>query len=172
MRIVIFGNSGSGKSTLAKQYAQLPGVVHLDLDTLAWKANEPGVREALETSRKLIEAFTASNNQWVIEGCYASLILIAAKQADEMLFLNPGIAACQENCRARPWEPHKYKSKEDQDKNLEMLLAWVADYDTRTDEFSLAAHKAVFTGFTGKKTEITGNAEARDKAMEIADGNR
>jgi adenylate kinase family enzyme len=167
MRIVIFGNSGSGKSTLAKQYATLPGVVHLDLDTLAWKVDEPGVREDLNKSKQLIDTFTSANTNWVIEGCYASLILLAANKASEIIFLNPGIKACQSNCRARPWEPHKYKSKEDQDKNLEMLLAWVADYESRTDEFSLAAHKAIFENFNGNKEEITSNNEAQKKAIEI-----
>jgi hypothetical protein len=59
------------------------------------------------------------------------------------------------NAEARPWEPHKYPSKEAQDKNLEMLRAWIRDYEVRDDEFSLAAHRALFDGFKGEKVELS-----------------
>ncbi|MDQ8179341.1 AAA family ATPase [Pelagicoccus sp. SDUM812005] len=157
-RTIVFGNSGSGKSTLARRIAEQSQAAHLDLDTLAWKA--PAVREELSVSEKRIRDFIAAHEDWVIEGCYASLIEIAAAHAQEIVFLNPGTATCQENCRSRPWEPHKYASKEEQDKNLEMLLGWVAQYESREDEFSLAAHQKLFRAFEGQKREITSNEEA------------
>lgn len=143
MRLLIFGNSGSGKSTLARQYSRIPGVAHLDLDKVAWELEDPTVRKKIELSREQIVAFTKSNEKWVIEGCYSSLISMVLDEADEIIFLNPGIETCLRNCRTRPWEPHKYRSKEDQDKNLELLLSWVSSYDSRTDEFSLSEHRAL-----------------------------
>jgi hypothetical protein len=41
-----------------------------------------------------------------------------------------------------------------QDANLEMLLAWIRDYQARTDMFSLSAHRALFHGFPGEKIEL------------------
>ena len=154
-RIVIFGNSGSGKSTLAKRIAQDPAVYHLDLDTLAWET--AGVRKEVTESVAELREFLSGHDQWVIEGCYGSLLVEAMKMASEVLFLNPGVEACQENCRSRPWEPHKYPSKEAQDANLEMLLNWVAEYETRTDEFSLSAHQELYDSFAGEKREIRSN---------------
>jgi len=55
----------------------------------------------------------------------------------------------------RAWEPHKYASKEAKDANLDMLTDWIRKYESRTDEFSLAAHRALFDGFTGEKIELT-----------------
>ncbi|MDQ8185675.1 AAA family ATPase [Pelagicoccus sp. SDUM812002] len=159
IRTIIFGNSGSGKSTLAHRLASSERVEHLDLDTLAWK--EPGVRQDIELSTAQIVNFISRNEQWVIEGCYASLIEAAIEHAREIIFLNPGTESCQNNCRSRPWEPHKYASKEDQDKNLAMLLDWVAQYPTRGDEFSLAAHQELFASFCGKKHELKSNEEAQ-----------
>jgi hypothetical protein len=101
-----------------------------------------------------LESFLRENDRWVVEGCYSPLIAEAARHAEELIFLNPGIAACQDHCRARPWEPHKYPSKEEQDKNLEMLLHWVAEYETRTDEFSYSEHRRIYEAFTGSKREI------------------
>lgn len=152
-RIVIFGNSGSGKTTMARALAREHGLVHLDLDLLAWQS--PGVRRDLAGSVAEIRAFTESHEQWVVEGCYADLIEAVLPLCTEMRFLNPGVEACVANCRARPWEPDKYASAEEQNARLAFLLAWVRDYDKRTGELSLAGHRALFDGFAGPKREFT-----------------
>ena len=154
-RYVLVGNSGSGKSTLAQRLAR-SGLRHLDLDTLAW---DPGVvpprRRALPDSARDVAAFMDASDRWVIEGCYADLIEGTLTRCSHLLFLNPGVDACLVNARLRPWEPHKYASKAEQDAGLEFLLGWIRDYATRSDTFSLAAHRAVFDGFGGDKTELT-----------------
>ena len=38
--------------------------------------------------------------------------------------------------------------------NLEMLVRWVRDYDTRSDEFSRTAHEALFARFAGEKRRL------------------
>ncbi len=35
-----------------------------------------------------------------------------------------------------------------------MLIGWIRDYQTRTDTFSLAAHRALFDSFGGSKVEL------------------
>ena len=75
----------------------------------------------------------------------------------QIIFLNPGMDICATNCRNRPWEPHKYGSPEEQDANLDMLLAWVEQYSQRTDEFSLRAHRKIFDSYAGEKVEYTSN---------------
>ena len=152
-RIVIIGNSGSGKSTLAARLAAENALRHLDLDTLAWDA--PGLRRPLPESLALIHRFLESNSAWVIEGCYSSLLEAVLPFASDLRFLNPGVETCVQNCRSRPWEPHKYASKEEQDRYLDFLLAWVREYETRTDEFSLVAHRQLFESFEGLKREYT-----------------
>ena len=153
-----FGNSGSGKSTFAKQRACVLGCVHLDLDTVAWvvDARQP-TRRPLGESLEEIELFLAQHESWVVEGCYASLLEPFRVRATEVVFLNPGVAICQENCRRRPWEPHKYASPKEQDAKLEFLLDWVAQYEERDDEFSLKAHRALFDAHQGPKRELTSN---------------
>lgn len=144
---------------MARELAAKRGLVHLDLDSIAWKADQPGVREELSTSVERLKRFMIEHRAWVVEGCYGGLIEEAAKKADELIFMNPGVKVCQENCRSRPWEKDKYPSKEAQDANLAMLLDWVAQYETRSDEFSYTAHRRLFEQFTGKKTEHCRNLE-------------
>ena len=150
MRLLVFGNSGSGKSTLARR----TGLPHLDLDTLAWEPRTPPARRPLVASAREINAFVRANETWVIEGCYADLLALAAPRCTRMIFLNPGVEACVAQAKARPWEPHKYASKDAQDANLAMLIDWIRAYPRRIDEFSLAAHRALFDGFPGDKSEL------------------
>jgi adenylate kinase family enzyme len=153
-RYVLVGNSGSGKSTLATRLARSGGLPHLDLDTLAWEPLEPPQRRPISDSVREMTPFMDGNARWVIEGCYADLLEPALRRCTRLFFLNPGIEACIANARVRPWEPHKYPTKEAQDANLEMLIAWIRDYETRNDTFSLSAHRALFDHFTGDKIEL------------------
>lgn len=154
-RVLVVGNSGSGKSTLATRLADRDDLAHLDLDTLAWLPTTPPSRRPLPESEREIQGFIAAHGRWVIEGCYADLLALAAPHATRLVFLNPGVDACIENAKQRPWEPHKYASKEAQDANLEMLIGWIRGYATRTDELSLTAHRALFEQFSGEKLELT-----------------
>ncbi len=156
-RILVFGNSGSGKSTVAARLASTSGMAHLDLDSLAWLATQPPQRMPLTESLRAIDDFTAANESWVVEGCYTDLLQALAAEATEILFMNLSIEQCQQNARRRPWEPHKYESREVQDANLEMLLAWIAEYESRDDVFSLAAHTKFYEDFPGTKTRVPCN---------------
>lgn len=164
-RIIVFGNSGSGKSTLAKRLASdYPSLAHLDLDTIAWQANS-GVpqRKPLPDATSELDVFCLEHTSWVMEGCYADLLSHVAPEAELAIYLNLSAELCQENAQNRPWEPHKYPTKEAQDANLAMLLDWIADYETREDDsFSRAAHERLWKGFQGQKVEVTTNLGIAD----------
>ncbi len=155
-KIIIFGNSGSGKSTLAQELRD-QGLAHLDLDILAWLPSNPPERRPIDLAFTQIKSFIGENSEWVVEGCYADLLALVKPFANEAIFMNIPVHQCQENARNRPWEPHKYQSKKEQDGNLPMLLDWIAGYMERDDALSYRAHSVLFQGFQGKKTEITFN---------------
>ena len=154
MRIAIVGNSGSGKSTLAHQLGEVHSLPVLDLDTVAWEQGRVAVPRSVAAAAADLRAFCEAHDRWVIEGCYGNLTRVALERTPVLLLLDPGIEACLTNCRNRPWEPHKYASKDEQDERLELLLAWVEEYYTRTDSLSLADHRALFDGYAGRKQLI------------------
>lgn len=154
MRVAILGNSGSGKSTLAAALAAVAGVPCLDLDTVAWEPGQAAVPREEALARQDVHRFCGGSDGWIVEGCYATLVSAALEHAPRLLFLNPGLEACLANCRNRPWEPHKYASRQEQDANLSFLLSWVSEYYTRSGPMSLAAHVECFESYAGPKREL------------------
>ena len=156
-KVLVFGNSASGKSTLAKRLAASEKLAHLDLDLLAWQATNPPTRAPLAESAKTIESFMLQHEQWVIEGCYSDLLKVAEQKSTEIIYMNLSIEECISNANNRPWEPHKYASKAEQDANLAMLIQWISQYELRDDNFSKAAHLAFFQNYSGAKKMFTTN---------------
>jgi len=154
MRIAILGNSGSGKSTLAAWLSARSGAAQLDLDSVAWVPGEIAVARPAEHALADVQSFCSRYGDWVVEGCYTSLIEPALLHMPLLLFLNPGVDRCIANCQARSWEPQKYRSRQEQDERLGYLLAWVRDYYCRDDELSLVAHRACFDSYTERKQEV------------------
>ncbi|MGH1539777.1 MAG: shikimate kinase [Arenicella sp.] len=165
--ILIFGNSGSGKSTLAKELCLERGLAHLDLDIVAWEDAPMPKRMPLEASKEKIEKFLAQHKGWVVEGCYTDLLEILVPESTEIIFLNLSVDLCRANAQQRPWEPHKYQSKQEQDANLDMLLEWIAQYTNRNDTFSFDSHRAFYDQYPGKKTMFIGNQRARQRSQKL-----
>ena len=159
-KILIFGNSGSGKSTLAKLLGETHGLAHLDLDTLAWLPTSPPKRKPIKESEQEIQAFTHYNDKWVIEGCYTDLLQLVEAQSTEIIFMNLPVELCIANAKSRPWEPHKYKTKQAQDDSLPMLIDWIGQYTERDDTFSYSAHKQFYENYSGHKKMVTKNEKS------------
>ena len=154
MRVAVIGNSGSGKSTLARQLSEAHALTALDLDTVAWEPGTIGVPRRADAAAADVRAFCERRERWVVEGCYAGLVHDALAHSPILLFMDPGVDACLSNCRSRPWEPHKYASKDEQEGTLEFLLSWVREYYTRDGDLSLAAHQALFDAYRGPKLRL------------------
>ena len=159
MRIVILGNAGSGKSTLAKSLARTQGMPMLDLDTLVWEPDLVAVQRPDELVFADLAQFCRESDDWVIDGCYGDLVEAVLPNGPLLIFLEPGQEVCIANCRNRPWEPHKYRSKQEQDDHLEHLLGWVRSYYDLDGSMSLAGHRAVFDAYPGPKRLVTQLAE-------------
>ncbi len=151
MRIILLGNAGAGKSTLSRKLIARHPAARLSLDEVAFAGGTE--RRPLEDSVADVKRWIADKENWIIEGCYADIIEPLLAYCDELIFLNPGVDACIQHCRSRPWEPEKFGSPQEQHQNLENLLQWVRSYATRTDEYGLIRHRQLFDSFPGNKRE-------------------
>jgi adenylate kinase family enzyme len=155
MRIVIFGNSGSGKTTAAREITSKFNIPVLELDLIVWESDSPPSTRPADVVQAEVEKFCATHDSWVVEGCYGELVKLTLKWKPEMIFMNPGEAVCVHNNQNRPWEPHKFASKADQDKKMAFIARWISDYYKRKDEMSLHFHREMFDTYEGPKREVT-----------------
>lgn len=152
MKIILLGNAGAGKTTLAKKLIAEQPAARLSLDEVAFQGGTE--RRSLKDSLADVRRFIADHDSWIIEGCYSDIIEPVLLDCEELIFLNPGVEACIAHCRARPWEPEKFNSSDEQDENLESLIEWVRSYETRGDEYGLRSHRELYESFQGKKREF------------------
>ena len=148
------GNAGSGKTTLARSLAQDGSAAILDLDTIYWVPGKVAVERPATERRADLQRFCDEQESWVIEGCYADLIAAAFPWRPELILLDPGREVCLQHCRNRPFEPHKYRTPEEQNRMLDFLLRWVAEYYERDGPMSLRGHRELFEQYEGPKRVI------------------
>lgn len=153
MKVILLGNAGAGKSTLSRNLMAESPAACLSLDSVAFNGGIE--RRPLQDSVADVRRFIGSNGSWIIEGCYADIIEAILDDCDELIFLNPGVDVCVAHCRARPWEPEKFDSRQAQDEHLDNLVEWVRSYEVRSDEYGLQRHRALYDSFGGNKRELT-----------------
>lgn len=157
VKAIVLGNSGSGKTTFSRRLAEVHLVDVLHVDDVSF--GEPGVLLPIAERVRRVFAWIEGRNGWVVEGCYGLIAEELLAIADVLFFLNPGVDVCLAHCRARPWEPDKFASPNEQDAGLEFLLEWVREYETRSDEFGLVEHLRVYERFDGRKCELCSVSE-------------
>jgi adenylate kinase family enzyme len=153
MKVILLGNAGAGKSTLSRLMLAKQPAARLSLDEMAFSGGTE--RRPLQDSVEDVKRWISEHSSWIIEGCYSDIIQPVLVYCDELIFLNPGVEACVAHCRSRPWEPEKFRSRQEQDENLDNLIQWVRSYETRADEYGLSRHRALYESFHGKKSEFT-----------------
>ena len=154
MRIAIIGNSGSGKTTLARRLTSMNKSRLLELDSICWEPGKIAEKRTHEAIESDLQNFVEKDSNWIIEGCYGSLLTIVKNSIDLLIFMNPGVEKCVTNNLKRPWEPEKYKSPAGQNEKLEHLIKWVKEYYERNDEMSLQQHAKFYDEFAGTKLEV------------------
>ena len=139
---------------MAKDLSSLDSLTHLDLDTVAWLNSSAPTRKDKSESVALIDSFIQSHQRSVIEGCYGDLIEMLLPYADDLIYLDTRTERCIKNAQSRPFEPHKYESKKEQNQNLDMLIKWIKSYETRKDSLSKKYHEQIFNEYSGLKRRI------------------
>ncbi|OEO31353.1 hypothetical protein VW23_016870 [Devosia insulae DS-56] len=153
VRLLITGNGGSGKTWLGERLAQRLAVRLLRLDDLYWD----GAYGGKERDKRVVfdeVAEHAKEGSWVMEGVYGWLLPAALPRVTEFIFLDLPVEACLDNVRRRGNQGGGNEA------SFAALLAWVAEYPTRSNANSRQAHQRLWDGFEGTKCVLRNREEA------------
>lgn len=162
MNLLVLGNSGAGKTTLARRAAERFELTWLDLDTIVFDPDQPGVLRPVAAVIHDLAAFVERHPRWVIEGSYGTWADHLRPFANRLVWLDPPLDTCLQHHASRPWEPHKYADPAEQERNRAFLDDWVRQYPTRDDTYGQQAHQRVFDQFTGLRLRTEDAATALD----------
>lgn len=152
VRVLITGNGGSGKTWLGERLSDGLSLPLVRLDDLYW-AGAYGGRE--RDKREVFDevAARAAEPAWVMEGVYGWLLPAALPRATEFIFLDLPVDACLDNVRRRGNQGGGSEA------SFAALLAWIAEYPTRTNSNSRQTHQRLWDGFEGAKEALHSRSE-------------
>ena len=82
-KMIVIGCPGSGKSTFSKVLRKRTGIPLFHLDRMFWNADRTTVEESVFYER-LWKAM--QNNEWIIDGNYASTMELRLQNCDTVIF--------------------------------------------------------------------------------------
>ena len=101
-KIIVIGCPGSGKSTFSKKLHHITGIPLFHLDMLYWNADKTTVEKSL-FSQRLSQIL--SQDQWIIDGNYASTMELRLQHCDTVVFLDYPVELCLSGIRERQGKP-------------------------------------------------------------------
>lgn len=90
-KIIVIGCPGSGKSVFSKALHQITSIPLYHLDMLFWKADKTRVEKSVFLARL---AAVMQENEWIIDGNYASTMEQRMAQCDTVIFLDYPLEVC------------------------------------------------------------------------------
>ena len=90
-KIIVIGCPGSGKSTFSRALHRVTGIPLFHLDIMYWNKDKTTVEKS-EFHRRLAEVL--QQDQWIIDGNYASTMQWRLQECDTVIFLDYPAEVC------------------------------------------------------------------------------
>lgn len=101
-KVIIIGCPGSGKSTFARSLQVKTGLPLYYLDMLNWNADKTTVSKEIFFERL---NNVLSENEWIIDGNYASTMELRMSVCDTIFFLDYDTSVCLSGIKERQGKP-------------------------------------------------------------------
>ncbi len=139
MKIRILGNSASGKTTVARSLGKYFNIAVLHMDSIAFIPNSDFVHRKKEEIRADISTFVTTNNAWIIEGNYTSIIDTVYNVPDIIIFIDLPVEQSLYNFEKRH-NQYKGKSRPEHPNLIETdkqgMIDWISLYPQQRTELT------------------------------------
>ncbi|MBR6535326.1 MAG: adenylate kinase [Clostridia bacterium] len=97
-KVIVIGCPGSGKSTFSKELHKITDIPLFHLDMIFWNADKTTVEKTVFLDRllKIIQ-----NDEWIIDGNYASTMELRMQACDTVIFLDYPVDVCLNGIKER-----------------------------------------------------------------------
>lgn len=125
-KVIVIGCPGSGKSTFSRALHKETGIPLYHLDMLKWNSDKTTVSKEIFLDRL---NGILSEDEWIIDGNYASTMELRMSVCDTVLFLDFPLEVCLSGIKERQGKPRPdmpWIETEDDEEFLE----FIRDYNT------------------------------------------
>ena len=126
-KIIVIGCPGSGKSTFSKALHNITKIPLYHLDMLFWNKDKTTIEKTvfLERLLKIIK-----NDEWIIDGNYASTMDLRMQKCDTIIFLDYSLDVCLEGIKERKGKVRSDMPWIESDEDIE-FLEYVKNYNSQ-----------------------------------------
>lgn len=101
-KVIVIGCPGSGKSTFSKALHKITSLPLFHLDMMFWNKDKTTVERPVFLERL---SGAMENDEWIIDGNYASTMEMRMKECDTVIFLDYPVEVCLQGIKDRKGKP-------------------------------------------------------------------
>jgi len=128
-KIIVIGCPGSGKSTFSKALHKITGIPLFHLDMMFWNEDKTTVEKAVFLNRLLK---TVQNDEWIIDGNYASTMELRMQACDTVIFLDYPLDVCLNGIKERRGKVRSDMPWMESDEDDAEFIEFITNYNSQS----------------------------------------
>ena len=128
-KVIVIGCPGSGKSTFSKALHKITDIPLFHLDMIFWNVDKTTVEKTVFLDRLLK---IVQNDEWIIDGNYASTMELRMQACDTIVFLDYPLDVCLNGIKERKGKPRSDLPWIEPDADDAEFIEFIKNYNSQS----------------------------------------